>query len=79
MPNNTFLLVKASFTNPAVTQGMSLWKFINNEQPKCFKEKFPLKINEAVNNANNNKIIICMKELQLEKDVCLTNGIKCGI
>ena len=58
---------------------MFLWKLINNEQPKCSKEKFPLKINEAINNANNNKMIICMEELQQEKDVCLTNGIKCGI
>ena len=67
MPNNTFLLVKASFTKPAVTQGTFLWKLISNQQPKCFKEKFPLKINEAINNANNNKIIILYKRTTIGK------------
>ena len=36
-----------------------MWKIFNNQQPKCLKEKFPLKINEAIiNNPNNNKITI---------------------
>ena len=36
-----------------------MWKLVNNQQPKCLKEKFPLKINEAIiNNPNNNKMII---------------------
>ena len=40
-------------------QGTFMWKLVNNQQPKCVKEKFPLKINEAIiNNPSNNKMII---------------------
>ena len=56
-------------------QSKFIWKFVNNQQPKCVQEKFRLKINEALNNPNNNKMIISLEELQLEKDLCLAEGI----
>ena len=44
-----------------------MWKLVNNEQPKCLKEKFPLKINEAINNLNNNKMIIPYRKTTIGK------------
>ena len=48
-------------------QGKFMWKLVNNEQPKCLKEKFPLKINEAINNPNNNKMIIPYRRTTIGK------------
>ena len=38
-------------------QSKFMSKLVNNQQPKCVKEKFPFTINEAINNPNNNKMI----------------------
>ena len=44
-----------------------MWKLVNNQQPKFLKEKLPLKINDAINNPKNNKMIILYREATIGK------------
>ena len=57
-------------------QGKFLWKPVNNQQPKCLQEKFPLKINEAINNPNNNKMIIPYRKTTTGKRSLSYEGYK---
>ena len=50
-------------------QSKFMWKLVNNQQSKCLKEKFPLKINGAM--------IIPYRRTTIGKS--LPKGIKCGI
>ena len=51
-------------------------KLVNNQEPKCVKEKFPFKINEAINNPNNNKMIIPYRRTTIGKRSLSYKGYK---
>ena len=56
-----------------------MWKLVNNQQPKCLKEKFPLKNNEAINNPSSNKMIIPYRRTTIGKRSLSYEGINYGI
>ena len=53
-----------------------MWKLVNNQQPKCLKEKFPLKNNEAINNPSSNKMIITYRRTTIGKRSLSYEGYK---
>ena len=53
-----------------------MWKLVNNQQPKCLKEKFPLKNNEAINNPSSNKMIIPYRRITIGKRSLSYEGYK---
>ena len=57
-------------------QGKFMWKLVNNQQPKCLKEKLPLKIIEVVNNPNNNKMITLYRRTTIGKRSLSCEGYK---
>ena len=53
-----------------------MWKLVNNQQPKFLKEKLPLKINEAIYNPKNNKMIMLYRESIIGKRSLSYKGYK---
>ena len=62
--------------NIKYNQNKFMWKLVNNQQPKFLKEKLPLKINEAINNPKNNKMIILYRESTIGKRSLSYKGYK---
>ena len=68
-------------TNPLehqtkILQGKFMWKLINDEHPKSIKDKFPIKKSTAINNHNQNKLIVPFYRTTIGTSSLSSQGIK---
>ena len=75
-PCYKYLNIKPSEHQIKILQGKFMWKLMNDEHPKSIKDKFSLKKSTAINNHNQNKLIVPFYRTKLGTSSLSSQGIK---